>query len=103
MCTFGHKIICTIFNLLVIDGEKDPAPKFFSPDIQALLKRLTRPDLAKVFRKRTSSGLPVLRTPKYKFLTTEELEIEVAKANQKAEMLLQMPPVVKVNISLKNG
>ncbi|KAI8434701.1 hypothetical protein MSG28_003229, partial [Choristoneura fumiferana] len=29
-------------------GEKDPAPKFFSPDIQALLKRLSRPDLAKV-------------------------------------------------------
>ncbi|XP_047988770.1 28S ribosomal protein S22, mitochondrial [Leguminivora glycinivorella] len=78
------------------DGDKDPAPKFFSPDIQVLLKRLTRPDLAKVFRKRTNSGLPVLRTPKYKFLTSEELEQEVAKANERADQLLQMPPVVKI-------
>ncbi|XP_063378461.1 small ribosomal subunit protein mS22 [Cydia fagiglandana] len=78
------------------DGDKDPAPKFFSPDIQILLKRLTRPDLARVFRKRTNSALPVLPTPKYKFLTSEELEQEVAKANERADQLLQMPPVVKI-------
>ncbi|KAL0842343.1 hypothetical protein ABMA28_014467 [Loxostege sticticalis] len=79
------------------DGKEDPAPKFFSSNVQVLLKRLTRPDFNKVFRKRTNSGLAVLRTPKYKFLTNEELEAEILKANKKADVLLQMPPVVKVH------
>ncbi|KOB74108.1 Mitochondrial ribosomal protein S22 [Operophtera brumata] len=79
----------------VYDGEQDPAPKFFSSNVQVLLKRLTRPDVNKVFRKRTNSGLPVLKTPMYKFLTNEELEAEIVKANETAERLLQMPPVVK--------
>ncbi|XP_053625137.1 small ribosomal subunit protein mS22 [Plodia interpunctella] len=78
------------------DGEKDPAPKFFSQNIQVLLKRLTRPDYAKVFRKRTAHEFAVLRAPKYKFLTDEELEAEMENTKKKAERLLQMPPVVKV-------
>ncbi|KAM3963014.1 mitochondrial ribosomal protein S22 [Aphomia sociella] len=77
------------------DGNKDPAPKYFSENVQVLLKRLTRPDFAKIFRRRKNSDLPVLRTPTYKFLTNEELESEIAKANAKADKLLQMPPVVK--------
>ncbi|XP_059057096.1 small ribosomal subunit protein mS22 [Achroia grisella] len=81
----------------VYDGEKDPAPKFFSTNVQVLLKRLTRPDFAKVFRKRKNHDMPILRTPTYKFLTNEELEAEIVKANNKAEKLLQMPPVVKTN------
>ncbi|XP_026758205.1 28S ribosomal protein S22, mitochondrial [Galleria mellonella] len=80
----------------VYDGEKDPAPKFFSKNVQVLLKRLTRPDFAKVFRKRKNTDLPVLRTPIYKFLTNEQLESEIAKANKKADKLLQMPPIVKI-------
>ncbi|CAG4988370.1 unnamed protein product [Parnassius apollo] len=81
----------------IYDGEQDPGPKFFSSGVQALLKRLTRPDFAKVFRKRTNNNLSVLRTPKYKFLTDEELNAEMSKANQTAARLLQMPPVVKVH------
>lgn len=81
----------------IYDGDKDPAPKFFSNYIQKILKRLTRPDFSKVFRKRTSSGLPVLKTPTYKFLTTDELELELEKAHHKADRLLQMPPVLKVH------
>ncbi|KAL4711958.1 hypothetical protein ACJJTC_011265 [Scirpophaga incertulas] len=77
--------------------DKDPAPTFFSSQVQILLKRLTRPDLSKVFRKRCNTGLFVLRTPTYKFLTDKELEAEIAKANEKAEQLLQMPPVVKMH------
>ncbi|XP_041976846.1 28S ribosomal protein S22, mitochondrial [Aricia agestis] len=79
----------------VYDTE-DPAPKFFSPNVQTLLKRLTRPDFAKVFRKRTTADIPHLKTPIYKFLTEEDLQIERAKANKKAKKLLQMPPVVKI-------
>lgn len=92
------QILCSIS--LCTDGEQDPAPKFFSSNVQVLLKRLTRPDFSKVFRKRTNSGLPVLKTPNYKFLTTEELDAEIAKANLTAERLLQMPPVVKVSYKL---
>lgn len=82
-----------------VDGE-DPAPKFFSSDIQILLKRLTRPDFAKVFRRRANSNEPVLQTPVYKFLTDEELQIERQKAYKSADRLLQMPPVVKVKFSI---
>lgn len=79
----------------IYDGE-DPAPKFFSSGIQILLKRLTRPDFAKVFRRRANSNEPILQTPVYKFLTDEELQIERQKAYKSADRLLQMPPVVKV-------
>ncbi|KAF9814614.1 hypothetical protein SFRURICE_001775 [Spodoptera frugiperda] len=54
--------------------DQDPAPKFFSSNVQILLKRLTRPDFNKVFRKRTNHGFSVLKTPSYKFLTNEELD-----------------------------
>ncbi|CAG9783960.1 unnamed protein product [Diatraea saccharalis] len=81
----------------VYDGKEDPAPKFFSSNVQVLLRRLTRPDFAKVFRKRTNSGRDVLKTPSYKFLTDEELEAEIAKANKRADRLLQMPPIVKIH------
>lgn len=86
-----------------LDGEQDPAPKFFSPNVQVLLKRLTRPDFSKVFRKRTNHGLNILKTPTYKFLTNEELEEEIAKANEKADRLLQMPPIVKVRKALAHN
>lgn len=79
------------------DGEQDPAPKFFSPNVQILLKRLTRPDVDKIFRKRTNRGLEVLRAPRYKFLTDEELQKELMIVHKKADRLLQMPPVVKVH------
>lgn len=79
----------------IYDGE-NPAPKFFSSGVQILLKRLTRPDFAKVFRKRTNSNVPVLKTPVFKFLTDEELHFEREKANKNADRLLQMPPVVKI-------
>ncbi|XP_022819525.1 28S ribosomal protein S22, mitochondrial [Spodoptera litura] len=91
-------ISCRKLSLVpsLYDGDQDPAPKFFSSNVQILLKRLTRPDFNKVFRKRTNHGLSVLKTPSYKFLTNEELEQEIAKANEKADRLLQMPPVVKI-------
>ncbi|VVD04412.1 unnamed protein product, partial [Leptidea sinapis] len=76
-------------------NQENPGPKFFSSGVQILLKRLTRPDFTKVFRKRTNSNIPVLRTPVYKFLTDEELAIEKENANKRADRLLQMPPVVK--------
>ncbi|XP_039747411.1 28S ribosomal protein S22, mitochondrial isoform X1 [Pararge aegeria] len=99
-CNEPHILLISSRKLSIVpsiyDGE-DPAPKFFSSGIQVLLKRLTRPDFAKIFRKRNNTNVSVLRTPKYKFVTDEELHIEKMKANKSADRLLQMPPVVKVH------
>ncbi|CAG4912348.1 unnamed protein product [Colias eurytheme] len=90
-------VSCRKLSIVPSVYDKDnPAPKFFSSGVQILLKRLTRPDFAKVFRKRTNGNVPVLRTPIYKFLTDEELNVERQNANKSADRLLQMPPVVKV-------
>ncbi|XP_013146323.1 PREDICTED: 28S ribosomal protein S22, mitochondrial isoform X2 [Papilio polytes] len=96
---FQLAISCRKLSIIpsVYDGDQDPGPKFFSSGVQALLKRLTRPDFSKVFRKRTNSNRSVLKTPEYKFLTDEELQSEFSKANKTAARLLQMPPVVKVH------
>ncbi|PSN41940.1 hypothetical protein C0J52_06423 [Blattella germanica] len=77
-------------------GERDPAPLFFNPDVQQLLKKLTRLDLTKVYRTRHSGKN--LKPPQYKFLTTEELDELMKDAEIQAEKKLQMPPVVKQRI-----
>ncbi|XP_063988586.1 small ribosomal subunit protein mS22 [Diachasmimorpha longicaudata] len=74
-------------------AEEDPAPLFFSKDIQELLKILTRPDPKKVFRTR-KDGHPI-EDPTYKFMTDEELQASLQKAEQDLQQRLQMPPVVK--------
>ncbi|OWR55778.1 hypothetical protein KGM_212089 [Danaus plexippus plexippus] len=98
-CTESQRLYISARKLSIVpsiyDGE-NPAPKFFSSGVQIILKRLTRPNFEKVFRKRTNSNISVLRTPVYKFLTDEELKIEQSNAYKSAERLLQMPPVVKV-------
>ncbi|XP_032513937.2 small ribosomal subunit protein mS22 isoform X1 [Danaus plexippus] len=98
-CTESQGLYISARKLSIVpsiyDGE-NPAPKFFSSGVQIILKRLTRPNFEKVFRKRTNSNISVLRTPVYKFLTDEELKIEQSNAYKSAERLLQMPPVVKV-------
>ncbi|CAG9585158.1 unnamed protein product [Danaus chrysippus] len=98
-CTESQGLYISARKLSIVpsiyDGE-NPAPKFFSSGVQIILKRLTRPNFEKVFRKRTNSNISVLRTPVYKFLTDEELKTEQSNAYKSAERLLQMPPVVKV-------
>jgi small subunit ribosomal protein S22 len=65
---------------------------FFNNDVQQLLKKLTRVDLKKVFRKRKEGQ--TLEPPEYKFMTTEELDQALKNAEIEAEHRLQMPPVV---------
>ncbi|XP_039278657.1 28S ribosomal protein S22, mitochondrial [Nilaparvata lugens] len=72
--------------------DHDIKRRFYEPEILALVKKLTRPDLQKVFRKR-KLGLR-LEPPEYKFMTTEQLEEERRKADARAEEKLQMPPVL---------
>jgi hypothetical protein len=55
----------------LFSDERDPAPVFFNSNVQQLLKKLTRVDLNTVFRTKRYGA--ALRTPEYKFLTTEEL------------------------------
>ncbi|XP_050304966.1 28S ribosomal protein S22, mitochondrial [Anthonomus grandis grandis] len=87
----------TIRNLksLVYDGKTNPAPVFFNPEVQALLKSLTRVNNEKVFR-RKKLGTQKLSDPEYKFMTDEELQESLKEAENRANELLQIPPVIQV-------
>ncbi|KAF6198521.1 hypothetical protein GE061_008269 [Apolygus lucorum] len=74
-----------------IDGA-ERTNLFFEEDVQSLLKKLTRKDMNKVFRKK-KDGKRVKDTV-YKFMTTTQLEEAVKDAEKKADKLLQMPPVL---------
>lgn len=73
--------------------DKDPSPKFTDTETQKLLKSITRLQLNKIFRKRPNE----VNTVEYKFMTTEQIEDEIKSAFEKAEYLLQMPPIVQVS------
>ncbi|KAK8400020.1 hypothetical protein O3P69_003011 [Scylla paramamosain] len=73
--------------------ERDPAPLFFDPNVQEILKRVTGRNYDKIFRRRYDEKR--LSPPKYEFLTDEELGELREEMEKKAETLLQMPPVVK--------
>ncbi|CAH1972656.1 unnamed protein product [Acanthoscelides obtectus] len=81
------------YSTVEYDEQRDPRPSFFNKDIQNLLRTLTRVDLHKVFRRR-KLGDEKVRDPEYKFMTDEELQEALQKAQQKANSLLQIPPVV---------
>lgn len=67
---------------------------FFSGSVQDLLKKLTRIDVNVVFRKQMDEKH--MEDPKYKFMTTEQVQEAFKIAMKKAEEKLQMPPVVPV-------
>lgn len=77
----------------MLHTDKDPGPKFIDTETQKLLKSVTRLQLNKIFKKRPNKA----NTVEYKFMTTEQIEDEIKGAFEKAEQLLQMPPLVKVN------
>jgi hypothetical protein len=72
--------------VLLFAGERDPAPLFFNPNVQQLLKKLTRVDLSKVFREKRYEA--PLKAPEYKFLTTEELNMVSNSINCRKVILL---------------
>lgn len=64
---------------------------FISRKVQDLLQKLTGFDLEKIF-----APVPVpLNTPRYKFLTDEQLQQEVENSHRRARRKLQMPPVLR--------
>ncbi|XP_077508962.1 mitochondrial ribosomal protein S22 [Amblyomma americanum] len=64
---------------------------FISQKVQNLLQRLTGFDLEKVF-----APIPgPLNTPRYKFLTDEQLDQELQDSQRRARRKLQMPPVLR--------
>ncbi|GLH02893.1 28S ribosomal protein S22, mitochondrial [Gryllus bimaculatus] len=73
--------------------ERDPAPLFFSPDVQRIMRKMTKVDVKKVFRSRKLGEK--LDAPEYKFLTSEELEQYMKETEKKVEERLQVPPIVK--------
>lgn len=50
--------------------ERDPAPFFFNPEVQILLKKLTGFDMKTIFR---TEPRPKFETPRYVFMTEEQL------------------------------
>lgn len=84
-------VITTILYFFLFS---DPAPVFFNYDVQRLLKRLTKPDPKKVFRKKLDGRS--VATPEFKFMTDEDLEDAMKTAERRMYYFLQMPPVVKV-------
>ncbi|KAH8315239.1 hypothetical protein KR074_006850 [Drosophila pseudoananassae] len=72
--------------------ERDPQPLFTDTETQKLLQSMTQLQLDRVFRKRTVPD----NSSETKFMNTEQLESEFKNLVEKAEHLLQMPPVVKI-------
>ncbi|KAJ8889103.1 hypothetical protein PR048_008597 [Dryococelus australis] len=79
--------------LWCVAGDRDPAPLFINPEVQKLLKQLTRIDVRKVFKKRKDEQK--LAPPEYRFLTDDQLKQVMKEASEKVDQKLQMPPVVK--------
>ncbi|XP_046478252.1 small ribosomal subunit protein mS22 [Neodiprion pinetum] len=75
------------------ENDRDPAPLFFNKEVQDLLKTLTKVDLKRVYRHRKDGEK--LEPPVYKFMTDDDLEAALNEAKAKADLRLQMPPVVK--------
>lgn len=76
----------------IYDG-RDPAPLFFNPKVQEILKRVTSRDLNTIFRRRFDEKR--LDPPDLKFLTEDELSMHWELTGKKAKDQLQMPPIVK--------
>ena len=74
------------------EGASDRIHKFLNPEVQLLLKTLTGQDLPRIFRKRKVGQK--LREPKYSFMTEKQLEETIKETREKADKLIQMPPVV---------
>lgn len=94
--TSGYsKIICKTFCSQHHDvhetESRDPAPYFFDPRIQDLLKRLAGVDLQKVF---ATEPRHRFEPPRYELMTEEQLQKALVDARHKAEEKLQMPPIL---------
>lgn len=96
LCCNVNKVTLELFSrcstVAFLQYDKDPGPSFNNPDVQKLLKSMTRVQLEKVYKKRSVSD----NTVEYKFMTSEQLEKQFRKAAERAEKLIQMPPIVKV-------
>ncbi|XP_062843855.1 28S ribosomal protein S22, mitochondrial [Trichomycterus rosablanca] len=82
----AKRLFCSTFD----KPESVKKREFTDPEVQDILTRITGLDLYKVFR-------PVkqeLKPPKYKLMTDHQLKEAVYKAEEHAQTLLEMPPVL---------
>ncbi|XP_027195734.1 mitochondrial ribosomal protein S22 [Dermatophagoides pteronyssinus] len=70
--------------------RNDMEDLFLDKRVGYLLKALTGYDPVKVF---STKSLDSLNSPKYRLMTDEQLKMEIKQADQRADSLLQMPPV----------
>nr|XP_053654745.1 28S ribosomal protein S22, mitochondrial-like isoform X2 [Cherax quadricarinatus] len=90
----------THLNNVCKDKNRDPAPVFFSENVQTILKKITGTDFNKVFRQRFDEKK--LSPPEYKFMTDEELKQKMKNAERLSSKILQMPPVLKERQAISN-
>ncbi|XP_077579388.1 small ribosomal subunit protein mS22 [Stigmatopora nigra] len=70
--------------------QNNTKPQFTDPVVQDILTRITGLNLKKIFQPLKQE----LKPPVYKLMTDEQLEQAVNLAKQKAQKLLQMPPIL---------
>ncbi|XP_075211435.1 mitochondrial ribosomal protein S22 [Lycorma delicatula] len=80
------------FNEPVKAINEEIKKQFYEPEVQKLLKQLTRVNFEKVFRRRKLGKK--LKAPTYKFMTTQQIEEQLKDAEKRAEEKMQMPPVL---------
>jgi len=91
LSVFRH-VLCVRANSSGSDSSQDIIKKFYHPDVQSLLSKLTNMDLDHIFRNRKVGQK--LREPLLSFMTVESLEETIGSARRRANKLLQMPPVL---------
>ncbi|KAK9510478.1 hypothetical protein O3M35_005258 [Rhynocoris fuscipes] len=72
--------------------DEPKASLFFQERVQELLNQLTGRDLEKIYHKRRYGKKP--QVPEYRFMSSEELNEAIENAKIRAEIKLQMPPVI---------
>ncbi|RWS28206.1 28S ribosomal protein S22-like protein [Leptotrombidium deliense] len=97
---FHRKFVNNFFNSSKLTGhflkyfsseQRDIEKLFVRKDVQQLLKDVTHCNLEKIFSPRPVNEL---RSPRYLFMTNEDLKMTYKRAERIAEERLSMPPVM---------
>ncbi|KAF7491813.1 28S ribosomal protein S22 [Sarcoptes scabiei] len=70
--------------------RNDMEDLFLDQRVRYLLKSLTGYDPGKVFSQKSMDNL---NSPKFSFMTDQQLQMEIDQADERADTMLQMPPV----------
>jgi small subunit ribosomal protein S22 len=72
-----------------VTSNIDPEQVFMKEDVQNILRKITHFDVDQIFKEKP---VPNLTSPRYVFMSDEEVEMCLDQANEKGRKLLEMPP-----------